>query len=84
MTTAVMGKCMATHIRFVPARSKSKTHIWRVVSKYGDGVLGWIAWCIRWRKYAFYPKVYTLYEEVCLRDIASFCERRTQEYKHGN
>jgi hypothetical protein len=44
--------------------------------------LGWVAWFSRWRKYAFYPKPETVYEEDCLRDIAEFCEAKTKEHKN--
>ena len=70
-----------THIIFSPAPPKAKTRVWWVLSKYEDAQLGWIAWYGRWRKYAFYPKENTLYEEVCLREIAEFCERKTSDHK---
>jgi hypothetical protein len=70
-----------THIKFVPAPPKPKTKVWWVVNKYSDGHLGWIGWFSRWRKYSFFPKADTVYEEVCLREIAGFCVARTKEHR---
>jgi len=43
--------------------------------------LGIIRWWPAWRKYAFWPGTNTLFEEVCLREIADFCEQTTKEHK---
>ena len=66
-----------TYIRFVEGPSKPKTKTWWVVTRDDATHLGWIGWFGRWRKYAFYPKSDTVYEEVCLRDIARFCLAET-------
>ena len=48
-----------------------------------DGIeLGQIKWFSNWRKYAFYPKPETLYEETCLQDIAEFCKQETLNRKN--
>jgi hypothetical protein len=70
-----------THIKFIEAQPKPKTKVWWVVSKYGDSPLGTIAWFSRWRKYSFFPKADTVYEWVCLREIADFCMKQTKEHK---
>jgi hypothetical protein len=70
-----------THINFIEGPSKPKTRMWWVVNKYDDFQLGWIGWFARWRKYGFYPKADTVYEEVCLREIASFCQSETRLHK---
>ena len=70
-----------THIKFMEAPPKPKTKVWWVVSKYDDIQLGTIAWFSRWRKYSFFPKGDTVYEWVCLREIADFCEKQTKEHK---
>ena len=44
--------------------------------------LGVIKWFGRWRCYAFFPSPGTVFERRCLRDIATFCERVTQEHRH--
>lgn len=70
-----------THIMFIPAPPKPKTKVWWVVNKHDDVHLGWVGWFGKWRKYAFYPKLDTVYEQVCLRDIADFCESATKEHR---
>lgn len=60
-----------------------RTKVWTVHSKYPDGPseLGRIKWFARWRCYGFFPAVLTVYEKLCLRDIAQFCEEKTEEHK---
>ncbi len=70
-----------THIKFVPAQPKPKTKTWWVVNKYDDVSLGNIGWFGRWRRYSFFPNPDTVYEQVCLREIASFCEEQTEKHK---
>ncbi len=72
-----------TYIKFTELESKTKTKIWKVVNKTDGSVLGGVKWFGRWRGYAFYPAYPTVYEQVCLRDIARFVEDRTKEYKKG-
>ena len=53
-----------------------KTNAYEVWSKgaedeLGD-LLGEIRWFGRWRKYSFFPKGDTIYEEVCLQEITDF------------
>lgn len=55
-----------------------KTAIFTVAAKNGGGTLGSVRWWAPWRKYAFFPRPETLYEQDCLRDIAAFCERETR------
>jgi len=72
-----------THIQFhhTPQDPKRKTKTWVVAN--GDYILGTIKWFAKWRKYSFYPRddEPTVYEQTCLRDIASFIETKTKEYK---
>jgi hypothetical protein len=70
-----------THIRFIPAPPKPKTKVWWVVSKYDDTHLGWIGWFSKWRKYSYFPRPDTVYEEVCLKEIADFCVGQTQLHR---
>jgi hypothetical protein len=68
-------------IRFeIEGYSKSgKTATYAVLTL--DGVtLGVVRWMGRWRKYAYWPANYTVYEQECLRVIADFCERKTSEH----
>ena len=73
-----------THIIFAPApkaKPDAKTLRWVVRSYDMMPDLADIAWFGRWRKYAMYPLPGTVYEEVCLREIANFCEQRTREHR---
>jgi hypothetical protein len=74
-----------THIVFKSApkvKPNAKTLRWWVQSIYEPRpVLADIAWFGRWRKYAMYPRPGTVFEEVCLREIAAFCEERTKEHR---
>lgn len=54
-----------------------KTKLWDVCNKYDGGFLGRIAWFGRWRKYAFYPANYAVFEEVCMRELSQFIVNQT-------
>jgi hypothetical protein len=68
-----------TWIRFeFQGKSPSgKTQIWIVITKEGgyNNVLGCIKWHGPWRKYCFFPAHDTLYETVCLTEIAQFLKK---------
>jgi hypothetical protein len=64
-----------------PVESESgKTFLWTVMPKHGDILIGRIKWFGPWRCYALFPSPATVFERVCLRDIADFCEARTKEH----
>lgn len=70
-------------IRFepcTPARG-AVTKAWLVTNRESGGSLGMVRWYGGFRCYAFYPYGDTVYERTCLRDIADFCERMTQEHR---
>jgi hypothetical protein len=69
-----------TYIRFVEDTSAAKTNRWEVVTSEGT-IIGRISWYAPWRKYCFSPREDTVYEQVCLREIADFCERETKAHK---
>ena len=73
---------MAKWIRFSrPRKSASgKTQVWKVLSNDDDS-LGEIRWYGRWRKYAFHPEIFTIYEQDCLRKIADFCEDQSRKLR---
>lgn len=71
----------AKFLAFYVAPPKPKTKVWWVVQRQNDIHLGWIGWWASWRRYAFYPKPNTVYEEACLRDIARFCEEQTKKHR---
>ena len=70
--------------RVVPLRAgqEAKTRRWDVVPKGGaSGCIGWVKWYGGWRKYVFYPLANITFDSICLRDIATFCDLRTQEHR---
>lgn len=59
-----------------------KTRRWNIMStEFPHIKLGAVAWMGPWRKYAFYPETDTIFEEVCLADIAEFLLRATSEHR---
>ena len=72
---------IGTYITFMRAQDKAHTQVWRVLTKYGPEQIGWVSWYTPWHKYAFHPNENTVYEQVCLREIATFCERATAQHK---
>ena len=68
---------MAKWVEFiqVPRREAMRsTHVFEVRNKTQGSTLGMIEWFGRWRRYSFFPEVDTIYDAVCLRDIAAFCD----------
>jgi len=70
-----------TYIRMVQTGDTGKTRIWEVRTKpqspkdrQGEGgeYLGDVKWFGRWRGYAFFPAMDTIFEQKCLREIANF------------
>lgn len=57
-----------------------KTDVWSVASKRGDS-LGVVVFRPAWRKFVFAPENETVYDAVCLREIADFCEEQTRRWK---
>jgi len=73
---------MAKWIEFWFVKDTGKTKVWEVVTiGFGPQKLGAVKWFPRWRKYTFAPQPDTVFEEVCLRDIAEFCEVQTKEHR---
>jgi hypothetical protein len=58
-----------------------KTRTWDVLPTDGGLIIGRIYWYSKWRKYVFAPLDNAVFEEDCLRDIASFCESATKQHK---
>lgn len=63
----------------IPVPPRFVTKRWRVRS--AGGHLGYVGWYAPWRCYAFYSGAATVFEEACLRHIATFCEECTAERK---
>ena len=72
-------------IRFAPPtqRDGQKTLRFFVTTADGREGLGVVAWYAQWRRYGFYPQLGTIFEQDCLREIASFCETKTREHKEA-
>ena len=75
-------------IHFIEVEPKPKTRVWEVWSNPegkseldAHELLGELAWLGRWRTYCFFPLQSTVFEQQCLRDIAEFCEERSQEHR---
>lgn len=74
-----MARDVATYVSFILSGHTEKTIIWDVKTKYWE-TLGIVKWFGSWRRYAFFPKADTVFEKDCLRDIANFCESKTNEH----
>lgn len=58
-----------------------KTDIYHVVTKDGNSLLGTVTWYAPWRCYSFQPNHNTVFEQQCLKDIASFLDKLMLERK---
>lgn len=75
---------MATWIRFEKLNKVlgRKTEVWHVCPTEGNAApIGEVRWYPAWRKYCYFAAPETVYEQVCLRDIAQFCESATEIHK---
>jgi hypothetical protein len=76
---------VAEFIHFdLQSRHELKTKVWVVWSGkegFEGNELGEVKFYPQWRKYSFFPASQTLFEHVCLRDIAEFCEEATAEWR---
>jgi hypothetical protein len=59
---------------------KRKTKTWRIINS-NDTPLGIVRFYPPWRRFVFEPHAGTIYEEVCLRDIAEFCVEKTKAWR---
>lgn len=73
----------ATYIRFDELTPNPSTKRWAVMSKDQGGRIGCVSWHGPWRKYCFFPMPSTVFEKVCLREIADFCENQTTQHQLG-
>lgn len=65
-------------------RTGAKTDRWGVWALAGGEFLGQVKWYAQWRKYCFFPAAHaTLFEQDCLRDIATFIESETEKHRKG-
>jgi phenylpropionate dioxygenase-like ring-hydroxylating dioxygenase large terminal subunit len=57
-----------------------KTRTWTVKTLAGVR-LGVVKWFAPWRQYSFFPDAGTAWERECLRTVAEFCERSTDNHR---
>lgn len=69
---------MGKWIKLFLIEKKPKTNVWRIETKESHDILGYIKWFPRWRKYAFFPSEYTVYETDCLMDIVYFLNEQME------
>ncbi len=72
---------LSDFVHFEVIEEKPKTKVWIVEASSSDTKLGIVKWHCAWRRYAFFPEEETLYEQACLRDIATFLELETEGRK---
>ncbi len=70
-------------LRFEMETRGEKTNVWSVATRDAGTVLGYIRWFGRWRGYSFFPNGGTTFEPTCLRDIADFVAKLTQEHREA-
>ena len=74
-------RIVGTYIVFLRWQaSPGITAMWDVRSKE-DAELGIVKWHSPWRKYCFFPAASTIFEQVCLHEIAEFIESETAAHK---
>jgi hypothetical protein len=79
--SATSGSTTGTHIRFDELTPNPATKRWAVMPKDGSQQIGTVSWYGPWRKYCFFPMAATVFEQVCLKEIACFIERQTQLHR---
>lgn len=66
-------------LQFTKLETDKKTDTWAVYSS--NVYLGTVKWYAQWRRYTFFPDQGTLFDSMCLSELAAFCARETQQYK---
>ena len=65
------------YLEFQTVGNTGKTVIVDVLSRLHGFKLGTIKWFGKWRQYTFFPESNTLYNRVCLREIADYVSELT-------
>jgi hypothetical protein len=60
---------------------KAKTRVFAVISRVTSATLGVVKWYSKWRKYTYQPIDWIVLDAGCLKEIAEFCELKTNEQK---
>lgn len=58
-----------------------KTQAWEVSSIAGGCLLGYVQWKTGWRRYTFEPTEDTVFDALCLKELAQFLETQTAAQK---
>ena len=82
----VLGKYM---MAMPPSNSQSgKTKEWVIRNSrggefdfHGSIQLGEVRWLRRWRCYAFFPFLNTVFNAACMDELSAFCDKATKEHK---
>lgn len=74
------------YIRIVPRGTSptGKTLRWAVQNIRTGEWFGWIKWHGAWRRYCFFDKEASLYDDDCLRMIADFLKQANEEHRKQN
>ena len=74
---------MKSYIEFIEghASASGKTRTWIIHPKGNPAILGRIAWFAPWRKYTFEAAQSVVFDQACLREIATFIETKTKEHR---
>ena len=80
---AVPQDKLMAYMDYVPQRQEEgrKTEKWKVISLIGSHELGVVSFHPAWRKYVFWPEKNTIFDPACLRDLADFVERQTNNWR---
>lgn len=64
-------------------RQGAKTDTWEVWGVTSSFHIGQVRWLPPWRKYCFFPDSSTIWDEECLRSVATFLEWETKKHRAG-
>lgn len=73
-------KNLIFHEQGRPKNPNATTRIFTVQSRQSAVMLGTIKWFPHWRQYVFFP-VNVILDRTCMRELADFCELKTQEHR---
>lgn len=76
-----MLKLKGKWVTFKLIEQKPKTKVYSVIANEGQYELGRINWWTAWRIYCFVPTEGSVYETVCLSEIAKFLDALTEEQR---
>ncbi len=65
-------------IYFELSHEGERTCKWFVIARKNDAVLGEIKWFGRWRQYAFFPVVGTVFNPDCMDCISEFIKNEME------